>query len=203
MKRLVLFNGGLKSTFLAALASREGEAVLCYLILNPRGFRRLDKITKLAAVLNLPLLVYSLVQAPACKEVLLRMLFLVLHVLPVAKREQCKCIYHGLSQDDDPRVVPVLDAFVKQLGSLIELGQPLYDGKGIWLGNAAVETPLRRLDRARVIRLGNEWNVPWELTYSCEQSNTEVHCGTCLGCLQRKRAFKREGHDDPTVYYIH
>ena len=159
----------------------------------------MDRITKLAAVLGLPLLTYSLVQAPACEEVLLRMLFLVLHVLPVAKREQCKCIYHGLSQDDDPRVVPVLDAFVKQLGSLVELGQPLYDGKGIWLGNVAVETPLRRLDRARVIRLGNEWNIPWELTWSCDK-NEPTHCGTCPGCERRRRAFACEGHDDPTVY---
>jgi len=200
MKRLVLFNGGLKSTFLAALAGREGEAVLCYLILDPRDFRRLDKITKLAQVLNLPLLTYSLIQAPAYKEVLLRMLFLVLHVLATAKERQCKCIYHGLSIDDDPRVMPVLDAFVKQLGALIELGQPLYNGKGIWLGNVAIETPLRRLDRARIIRLGNEWDVPWELTWSCSH-DAYIQCGVCRNCIQRKRAFKSEGHDDPTAYF--
>ena len=202
MKRLVLFNGGLKSTFLAELAKREGEVVLCYCTLDPKGFRRLDKITKLAAILGLPLLIHKLVQAPVCKEVLLRMLFLVLHVLPIAKEQQCKCIYHGLSIDDDPRVVPVLDAFVKQLGALIELGQPLYNGKGIWLGNVTIETPLRRLDRARVIRLGNEWNVPWALTHSCS-FYSGFHCGMCLNCLQRKRAFKLEGHDDPTTYQIY
>lgn len=199
MKRLVLFNGGLKSTFLAALAGREGEAVLCYLILNPGDFYRLDKIEKLAIALGLPLLTYSLVQAPACKEVLLRMLYLVLHVLSTAKEQQCKCIYHGLSKDDDQRVVPVLDAFVKQLSDLVTLAQPLYDGKGIWLGNVAVETPLRRLDRGRVIRLGNEWDIPWELTWSCSQ-NELVHCGDCPSCIRRRLAFKCEGHDDPTVY---
>ena len=199
MKRLVLFNGGLKSTFLAALAGREGEAVLCYLILVPEDFCRLKRIKKLAAIFDLPLLTYSLIQAPACREVLLRMLYLVLHVLSTAKERQCKCIYHGLSQDDDPRVVPVLDAYVKQLGALIELGQPLYDGKGIWLGQIEIETPLRRLDRGRVIRLGNEWNVPWELTHSCSE-DVITHCGTCQSCVRRRRAFKMEGHDDPTAY---
>ncbi len=201
MKRLVLFSGGLKSTFMAALASREGEAILCYLILSPKDFYRLDKITKLAATLNLPLFTYSLVQAPACKEVLLRMLYLVLHVLSTAKEQQCKCIYHGLSSDDDLRVLPVLDAFVKQLNALVTLAQPLYDGLGIWLGQIEVETPLRRLDRARVIRLGNEWDIPWELTWSCNQ-NGPRHCGTCKNCLQRKYAFKQEGHDDPTMYTV-
>lgn len=202
MKRLILFNGGLKSTFLAALASREGEAILCYLILKPEDEKRVEMLKRLAVVLGLPLVTTSLIQAPVCKEILLQMLFLVLHVLATAKERQCKCIYHGLSKDDDPRVVPVLDAFVKQLSDLVSLGQPLYNGKGIWLGNVALEAPLRRLDRARVIRLGNEWRVPWELTWSCNR-NEPAHCGTCPNCLRRKRAFKLEGHDDPTIYYIH
>jgi hypothetical protein len=194
-----LFNGGLKDAFLAALAGREGEAVLYFLIRKHEDFLKLDKVMKLATALNLPLITHSLVQSPLCKEVLLQMLYLVLHALPIAKREQCKCIYHGLSKDDDPRVVPVLDAFTKQLGDLIVLGQPLYNGKGFWLGSVEIETPLRRLDRARVVRLGNEWNIPWELTWSCNK-NAVVHCGTCPGCLYRKDAFKQEGHDDPTVY---
>jgi len=201
VKRLVLFNAGLKSTFLAALASREGEAILCYLILKPEDFHRLKMVKRLAVIFGLPLFTYSLIQAPACKEILLRMLYLVLHVISTAKENQCKCIYHGLSKDDDSRVVPVLDAYVKQLNALVELAQPLYDGKGIWLGQIAVETPLRRLDRGRVIRLGNEWSIPWELTWSCDQNDLN-HCGTCKGCKRRKEAFKSEGHDDPTVYII-
>jgi len=92
-----------------------------------------------------------------------------------------------------------MDAYVKQLNSLIELGQPLYDGRGGWLGQVSFETPLRRLDRARVIRLGNEYFTPWELTHGCSQS-VHVHCGECKNCLQRQNAFKREGHEDPTSY---
>lgn len=199
MKRLVLFNGGLKSTFLASLAGREGEVVLCYFILKRRDRARLVEVARLATSFGLPFRVYDLVEAPPLEETLLQMLYLVLNALPIAKERQCDCIYHGLSQDDDPRIVPVVDAYVKQLGALVELAQPLYNGKGIWLGNVAVETPLRRLDRARVIRLGNEWNVPWGLTHSCSR-NGHTHCGTCPDCLRRKNAFKREGHNDPTLY---
>jgi len=197
VKRLVLFNGGLKSTFLAELAKREGEAMLCYFILGQRDRARLIKVTRLAQTLCMPFRVYDLIEAPPLEEVLLRMLYLVLHALPIAKKKQCKCIYHGLSRDDDPRIVPVIDAFAKQLNALVSLGQPLYNGKGFWLGNVEIETPLRRLDRPRVIRLGNEWSVPWELTSSCDDN---THCGICQSCLQRKEAFKREGHDDPTLY---
>lgn len=201
MKRLVLFNGGLKSTFLAALAGREGEAVLYHLICGPKDSREreFEKVSILAAMFDLPLITHSLAQSPPCEEVLLQMLHLVLHALPVAKEEQCDCIYHGLSQNDDPRIVPVMDAFVKQLSALITLAQPLYNGKGFWLGSVELETPLRRLDRPRVIRLGNEYNIPWELTYSCSR-HEKLHCGECQNCLRRRRAFKREGHMDPTLY---
>lgn len=200
MKRLVLFNGGLKSTFLASLAGREGEAVLCHFMLNRRDRYRMEKTKQIAKFLELPLIIKDLIEAPPLGETLLQMLYLVLHALPIAKGEQCKCIYHGLSIDDDPRVVPVLDAYTKQLGDLIMLAQPLYDGKGIWLGQVEVETPLRRLDRPRVIRLGNEWSIPWELTFSCKLFKISNHCGICPDCLRRKNAFKREGHDDPTFY---
>jgi len=199
MKRLVLFNGGLKSTFLAELAKREGEVLLCHFILQREDAIKSLKLGQLANILGLPLAIYSLIQSPPLKEVLLRMLYLVLHVLPIAKKFQCKCIYHGLSQDDDPRIVTVMDAYVKQLNALVQLAQPLYDGQGIWLGQVEVETPLRRLDRRRVIRLGNEWDVPWELTYGCCYSRRR-HCGECANCLRRKAAFKQEGHEDPTTY---
>lgn len=199
MKRLVLFNGGLKDTFLAELAKREGEVVLYYFMLEPRDQDRLYTVGKLATTLRIPLSAHNLIGAPALEETLLRMLYLVLHAIPYAKLEQCKCIYHGLSIDDDPRVVPILDAYVKQLNALVQLAQPLYDAQCFYLGQVAIETPLRRLDRARVIRLGNEWNIPWEDTFSCEH-NIKRHCGMCFGCLRRRAAFKQEGHEDPVFY---
>lgn len=199
MKRLVLFNGGLKSTFLAELAKREGDAVLYYLALTRTDTDEVPRLESLARHLGLPLEIHYPVQSPPLEETLLHMLYLMLTVLPVAKEQSCKCIYHGLSRDDDLRINSVIDQFVKQLNDLVTLAQPLYDGKGIWLGNVEVETPLRCLDRPRVIRLGNEWNIPWELTHSCSR-NTRRHCGSCLGCLRRKRAFKREGCADPTIY---
>lgn len=199
MKRLVLFSGGLKSTFLAALAQREGEAVLCHFILTKCDSERYSKLVTLADLFGLKLFVYDLLQTPPLKETLLRMLYLVLNALPIAKEQQCKCIYYGLSRDDDQQIVQVLDPYVKQLNALVQLAQPLYDGRGFYLGQVEVETPLRRLDRRRVIRLGNEWSLPWESTFSCTR-NTVIHCGECKSCRQRKAAFRQEGYMDSTTY---
>lgn len=197
-RRLVLFNGGLKSTFLVELAAREGAAILCYFLLTDKDKSRLSQIEKLARVFNLKLVVGDL-RPTQIKETLLQMLYLVLHALPCAKEYYCDCIYHGLSRDDDPAIVRVMDAYVKQLNALIELGQPLYDGKGGWLGQVSLETPLRRLVRGQVIRLGNEYSLSWELAHSCNIL-PERHCGKCQGCLRRQRAFEQEGHEDPTSY---
>lgn len=201
MKTLVLFNGGLKDTFLATLAKKEGKAILCYLVLKDADKSRLKLVTYLADTLGLPLVVLNLHGSPPLEEVLLRMLYLVLHVLPVAKAKQCGRIYYGLSKDDDERVVPIMDSFVLKLNDLVVMSQPLYDGEGFWLGQVEIEAPLRRLDRARVIRLGNEYSVPWELTHSCSQNAVgTLHCGLCAKCIRRRVAFKREGCEDLTRY---
>ncbi|KKN52381.1 hypothetical protein LCGC14_0612980 [marine sediment metagenome] len=200
MKILVLFNGGLKDAFLADLARREGKVLACFFILNDKDSNRIRLVERLAVALQIELLVIDLRKAPPLEEILLRMLYLIMHALPIAKEYQCHCIYYGLSIDDDRRLSKILDAYMKQLRPLIELAQPMYDGKGIWLGQVEVETPLRRLDRPRVIRLGNEWNLPWELSFSCV-NRTTIHCGTCQACLRRQRAFKQEGHIDPTAYW--
>lgn len=199
IRHLVLFNGGLKSTFLAALAKREGETILCYFILDGKDKQRLPNVIHLAEMFDLKLILKDLTLAPLLSETLLHMLYLVLHALPIAKEYYCDCIYHGLSRDDDRRIVRVMDAYVKQLNSLIELAQPLYDGKGHWLGQVSLETPLRCLVRGQVIRLGNEYQVSWELTNSCETPG-DIHCGLCKACRRRKRAFLQEGHNDPTRY---
>lgn len=50
-----------------------------------------------------------------------------------------------------------------------------------------------------VIRRGEEYNVPWELTCSCSDPGPN-HCGECGSCLERARAFKRAGIEDPATY---
>ena len=62
-----------------------------------------------------------------------------------------------------------------------------------------IHTPLIRLDKAGIIRLGLKLKAPLELTWSCYQ-NEEAACGQCSSCLLRLKGFAVAGLSDPIRY---
>jgi len=60
-------------------------------------------------------------------------------------------------------------------------------------------TPLIRLDKGGIIRLGLELGAPLELTWSCYQ-NDSVACGRCSSCRLRLAGFAAAGVPDPIPY---
>jgi 7-cyano-7-deazaguanine synthase len=62
-----------------------------------------------------------------------------------------------------------------------------------------ISTPFLNSTKSEVIRDGLSLSVPYEYTYSCYSGNVR-HCGKCLGCKNRKRAFKLAHIADPTRY---
>jgi len=62
-----------------------------------------------------------------------------------------------------------------------------------------VETPLLRLSKADIIRIGVSLGVPYEMTVSCYQGG-EVACGECDSCRLRQKGFADAGHRDPIAY---
>jgi 7-cyano-7-deazaguanine synthase len=56
--------------------------------------------------------------------------------------------------------------------------------------------PLKKLDKADIVRLSALRGVPLELTWSCHRSGNQ-HCWKCEGCLSRRRAFVKAGVKDP------
>jgi len=60
-------------------------------------------------------------------------------------------------------------------------------------------TPLMFLDKAGVIKLGDDHDTPWELTWSCYKGE-EVHCGVCPTCISRRDGFELACVTDPTRY---
>jgi 7-cyano-7-deazaguanine synthase len=63
-----------------------------------------------------------------------------------------------------------------------------------------IEAPFLDLNKADVIRLGVERNVPFELTLSCMQPVDGMHCGQCSKCRERRDAFREVGVEDPAPY---
>lgn len=207
MKRVLALNsGGLKSAFLLGLAKREGEVVALFVnsghVTTKQEFAAAKSLTN---YYKISLLVRSIRPPLQWSEPLMSLLALLCVAIPVARKEKCHTIYYGFDMDCWGRVpelasYELMEHFYTNLRSLVLAIQPMYDGKGGYLGKVDIELPLYRLREHHIIRLGNEYGIPWMLCWSCLRPGI-LHCGTCPKCAQRKHAFEKEGHiADPTTY---
>lgn len=203
MKSLVLCSGGIKSTFLAIEAAKEGEVSLLFIDhKQPSLKQELAALEQLTERCKTILLQIKLNGFPPLEQPLLRFLCFFCHAVPVARHfGYCK-LYYGLSHDDlsfitDPKLA---EEFITGLQRLSSMALPEYGATGMWLGGFEIDTPLRKLKLEHVLRLGNEWKIDWSRTWSCERGG-QKHCGVCPKCLLRRTAFRREGSmEDPTIY---
>ena len=68
-------------------------------------------------------------------------------------------------------------------------------------GRFRVHTPLIRLPKADIIRLGVELGVDYALTHSCyDPAPGGAACGRCDACRLRRDGFQAAGVPDPTRY---
>lgn len=63
----------------------------------------------------------------------------------------------------------------------------------------SIITPVMNLKKSEIVKRGKELNAPFELTWSCYQSE-DLACGVCDSCALRLRAFQMAGIDDPLPY---
>jgi len=64
-----------------------------------------------------------------------------------------------------------------------------------------IVTPVIHMRKSEIVRCGVELGAPFELTWSCYQSE-EVACGVCDSCALRLRAFEEAGVRDPIAYVV-
>ena len=63
----------------------------------------------------------------------------------------------------------------------------------------SIETPVIKLSKAEIIKLGTKLNAPLELTWSCYK-NEDIACGVCDSCAFRLRGFQQARINDPIPY---
>lgn len=62
-----------------------------------------------------------------------------------------------------------------------------------------IEAPFVDMQKWQIVSLGDRLGVPLEDTWSC-YVGTDIHCGACSSCRERKRAFSESSVNDPTRY---
>jgi 7-cyano-7-deazaguanine synthase len=61
-----------------------------------------------------------------------------------------------------------------------------------------IHTPLIRLSKAGIVKLGHELGLDFRLTWSCYDPDSHGRpCGACDSCLLRRRGFEEAGLADP------
>jgi 7-cyano-7-deazaguanine synthase len=63
-----------------------------------------------------------------------------------------------------------------------------------------IRTPLQRLSKAGIVKLGARLGVPFALTLSCYDPLRGKACGACDACELRRKGFAEAGLPDPTLY---
>lgn len=107
-------------------------------------------------------------------------------------------LYFGANVIDYAGYPDCRPGFIKAVEAALQEGTKAgMQGRGI-----EIRTPLLRMTKAEIIRLGLALNVPFHLTHSCYDPIGSIACGQCDSCLIRKRGFAEAGVVDPIQYAV-
>lgn len=107
-------------------------------------------------------------------------------------------IYFGANIVDYSGYPDCRPEFIRAVEAAVQAGTKVgMEGKSI-----EIRSPLLRMTKAEIIRLGLTLNVPFHLTHSCYDPIESIACGQCDSCLIRKRGFAEAGVVDPVQYAV-
>lgn len=101
-------------------------------------------------------------------------------------------IYIGAVEEDSSGYPDCREIFFRAFETVIATGSKA--GTRI-----SLKTPVINLSKAEIVNLGLQLKAPFELSWSCYQSETEA-CGVCDSCRLRLNAFAKAGISDPIPY---
>jgi 7-cyano-7-deazaguanine synthase len=65
-----------------------------------------------------------------------------------------------------------------------------------------IRTPLLKLSKSDIVRIGAQLGVDYAMTVSCYQADEHGRaCGRCDSCFLRREGFSAAGIPDPTRYF--
>jgi 7-cyano-7-deazaguanine synthase len=224
-KAVVLLSGGLDSTTCLALAKRAGYELYALTIrygqrhqAELKAARRVAKAyaVKRHAVLDIDLAAFGgsaltdkhmavpkgrslkamghgipATYVPARNTVFLSM------ALAWAEALGARHIYIGVNALDYSGYPDCRPAFIRQFERLARLATK-GGVQGSW--SAKIHTPLMRLSKADIVRLGKRLGVDYRKTHSCyDPKRGGKACGRCDSCLLRAKGFSEAGMKDPSL----
>lgn len=103
-------------------------------------------------------------------------------------------VYYGAHADDaaGQAYADCSPEFAEAMNKAINIGT---------YGKISVCRPLINMNKSEVVATGLKLNVPYELTWSCYEGK-EKQCGKCGTCIDRLKAFKLNGVEDPVEYEV-
>jgi 7-cyano-7-deazaguanine synthase len=109
----------------------------------------------------------------------------------IALSKNCERIYYGAHADDAAgNAYPDCSQAFNDA-----MNKAVYEGSG---GVLKLEAPFVGVNKAEVVKIGLELNVPYELTWSCYEGGDKP-CGECGTCRDRIAAFEANGVKDPIL----
>ncbi len=113
----------------------------------------------------------------------------------IAESEGISDIFIGVNSLDYSGYPDCRPEFISALTTTINLGTKA----GVEGRPFRILTPLQRLTKKEIIRLGVALGVPFQLTHSCYMG-VRPACGKCDSCRLRLKGFKEAGVADPIPY---
>ena len=222
-KAVVCLSGGMDSTVCAALAARDYDAYAVHFSYGQRtesrerrssetvaeilGFRqflplRMDLFRQIGgsaltdssiAVPDAPAEESTIGESVPVTYVPFRNAHFLSAAVSWAEVIGAKTIFIGAVEQDSSGYPDCRPAYYDAFNELVR--------QGTAVGDIRVETPLIRLRKAEIVRLGVELGAPLHVSWSC-YSGEEFACGVCESCVLRLRAFREAGTIDPIPYAV-